>query len=84
MTQASKMDKMVWAEYSSAGDELVEETTDVFLNCFDFEEPLSDELKETIGIDLPEGKEREAIVSMRMTRSSFEIPCLPITIQGVA
>lgn len=71
MTQASKMDKMVWAEYSSAGDELVEEATDVFLNCFDFEEPLSDELKETIGIDLPEGKEREAIVSMRMNQEFF-------------
>ena len=65
------MDKMVWAEYSSAGDELVEEATDVFLNCFDFEEPLSDELKETIGIDLPEGKEREAIVSMRMNQEFF-------------
>ncbi len=31
MTHASKMDKMVWAEYSSAGDELVEEATEVFL-----------------------------------------------------
>ena len=62
---------MVWAEYSSAGDELVEEAADVFLNCFDFEEPLSDELKETIGIDLPEGKEREAIVSMRMNQEFF-------------
>lgn len=71
MTHASKMDKMVWAEYSSAGDELVEEATEVFLNCFDFEEPLSDELKEMIGFDLPEGKEREAIVSMRVNQEFF-------------
>lgn len=34
MTHASKMDKMVWAEYFSAGDELVEEATEVFLNRF--------------------------------------------------
>lgn len=71
MTHASKMDKMVWAEYSSAGDELVEEATEVFLNRFDFKEPLSDELKETIGFDLPEGKEREAIVSMRVNQEFF-------------
>lgn len=71
MTRASKMDKTVWAEYSSAGDELVEEATEILLNRFDFEEPLSDELKETIGIDLPEGKEREAIVSMRVNQEFF-------------
>ena len=39
MTRTSKMDKMVWAEYSSAGDELVEEATEVFLNRFDAGEP---------------------------------------------
>lgn len=50
MTHASKMDKMVWAEYSSAGDELVEEATEVFLNRFDFEEPLSDELKRRLAL----------------------------------
>lgn len=71
MTLASKMDKMVWAEYSSAGDELGEEATEVFFNHFDFEETLSDELKETIGSDLPEGKEREAIVSMRANQEFF-------------
>lgn len=71
MTHASKMDKMVWAEYSSAGDELVKEATEVFFNHFDFEEPLSDELKETIDSDLPEGKEREAIVSMRVNQEFF-------------
>lgn len=51
----TKMDKLVWAKYSFAGDELVEEATEVFLNRFDFEEALSDELKEAIGFDLPEG-----------------------------
>lgn len=71
MTHASKMEKMVRAEYSSAGDELVEEATEVFLNSFDFEEPLSDELKEAIGFGSPEGKEREAIVSMRVYQGFF-------------
>lgn len=71
MTHASKMNKTVWAECSSAGDELVEEATEVFLNHFDFEEPLSDDLKETIGFDLPEGKEREVIVSMRVNQGFF-------------
>lgn len=67
----TKMDKLVWAKYSFAGDELVEEVTEVFLNRFDFEEALSDELKEAIGFDLPEGEEREAIVSMRVNQEFF-------------
>lgn len=67
----TKMDKLVWAKYSFAGDELVEEATEVFLNRFDFEEALSDELKEAIGFDLPEGEEREAIVSMRVNQEFF-------------
>lgn len=71
MIHANKMDKLVWAKYSFAGDELVEEATEVFLNRFDFEEALSDELKEAIGFDLPEGEEREAIVSMRVNQEFF-------------
>lgn len=81
MTHASKMDNMVWAEYSSAGDELAEEATEVFLNRFDFEGPLSEELKEIIGFDLPEGKERDVIVSMRVNQEFFRNTLLA---QGVA
>ena len=71
MVNASKMDKLVWAEYSSSGDKLVEEAADAFFDQLDSDNSMSNELKEAIGADLPEGREREAIISARVNQQFF-------------
>ena len=71
MVNASKMDKLVWAEYSSSGDKLVEEAADAFFDRLDSDNSMSNELKEAIGADLPEGREREAIISARVNQQFF-------------
>ncbi len=71
MVNASKMDKLVWAEYSSSGDALVEEAAEAFFDQLDSDNSMSSELKEAIGNDLPEGREREAIISTRVNQQFF-------------
>ena len=71
MVNASKMDKLVWAEYSSSGDALVEEAADAFFDQLDSDHSMSNELKDAIGVDLPEGREREAIISTRVNQQFF-------------
>ncbi|WP_195246622.1 HNH endonuclease [Collinsella aerofaciens] len=71
MVNASKMDKLVWAEYSSSGDALVEEAAEAFFGQLDSDNSMSSELKEAIGIDLPEGRERETIISTRVNQQFF-------------
>ncbi len=71
MVNASKMDRLVWAEYSSSGDRLVEEAAGAFFDQLNSDNSMSRELKEAIGIDLPEGQEREAIISARVNQQFF-------------
>lgn len=71
MVNASKMDKLVWAEYSSSGDRLVEEAADAFFDQIDSDNSMSNELKEAIGADLSEGRERKAIISARVNQQFF-------------
>ena len=71
MVNASKMDKLVWAEYSSNGDALVEEAAGAFFGQLDSENSMSNELKDAIGVDLPEGREREVIISKRVNQQFF-------------
>lgn len=74
MVNASKMDKMVWAEYSSGGDELIEEAADAFfgqLDQLDSGDVMSDDLQDAIGASLPEGRDRDVIISTRVNQQFF-------------
>ena len=74
MVNASKMDKMVWAEYSSCGDVLIEEAADAFfgqLDQLDSGNVMSDDLQDAIGASLPEGRDRDAIISSRVNQQFF-------------
>lgn len=72
MSHTSKMDRMVWAEYFSAGAELVDEAkaaAETLLNHPGSRGLISDELKSVLTDDCPEGKEYKALVCKRSNQA---------------
>jgi putative restriction endonuclease len=68
MKHGSKLEEKIWDEFNQNWDELAYES-EIILSRFKGID--SDEMIEEVAKDLPEGKEREAVVKVRINQSFF-------------
>ena len=78
MRHRSRLDEQIWAEYEQRGDELVAEAVALLLGGHPTKEGISraaeEELPATLeydGIEIPEGRERETILTLQANQTYF-------------